>query len=114
MTLSEVGTKRTYTDNNYFCGEIVYNIPDDSDRTLMLSVENYWCSFEVYLDAEKVYSYSDVAERDGTNRQWIKLPGDARGKRLLLKAWGARRFCQSDHERRYLYRKQRCGSVQFH
>lgn len=67
-----------------------YRIPDDCGTKLVLSQESFWCSMDIFLDGEEVYSYEDNYTERGTNRHWIELPEGAAGKMLTMVLTGSR------------------------
>lgn len=63
----------------------IYTIPKEDRRNLVLAVESYMESFQVSLDGEMIFSYSDEGREKGVNIQWIDLPEDTAGKELQVK-----------------------------
>lgn len=60
-------------------------IPESHGEAQILSIRVYWCSIEVLVDGEVIYSYEDEQNRKGTCQQWIELPKGSEGKRISLR-----------------------------
>ncbi len=65
--------------------EYRYQIPAESERDLVLAVENYLYSIQVLLDDQEIYSYEDIYRERGINILWIPLPQDAAGQNLTIR-----------------------------
>ncbi|MDO4306614.1 MAG: diguanylate cyclase [Eubacteriales bacterium] len=84
--------QKSCSDDSVWEGD--YRIPEGCGNNLVLSLESFWCSFQVLLDGEELYSYEDAHEVKGTNRQWIQLPDKAAGETLTLRLWGRKELAE--------------------
>lgn len=66
--------------------EYRYKIPEGMDGPLCFSMKAYFQEFQIFLDEEPLYSFSDVYGIQGRSRHLLRLPGDAPGKTLILRA----------------------------
>lgn len=75
-----------HQDQNHSYCEYMYMIPENAGAHLMLSIESYWASMDIYLDNQKIYSYNDENQNKGVARQWVELADHAAGKKLSIRS----------------------------
>lgn len=68
--------------------EYHYRIPQDTGGTLLLYLKTYLPEFQVFLDGESIYSFSDTCAVQGRSQHIIRLPPDSQEKLLTVRASG--------------------------
>lgn len=72
--------------------EYRYLIPEDNFGALRLCMKTYMPEFQVFLEEEKIYSFSDQNGIQGKNLHLISLPEKALGKEVIVRVKKTRMY----------------------
>ena len=74
--------------NSEQTGDLEYRcrIPEDTGDTLCLYMKTYLPEFELLLDDEPLYSFSDIYAMKGRSQHIVRIPQNAEGKQLVIRA----------------------------
>lgn len=62
--------------------EYRYTVPALSQEDLVLAVEGYYASVQIFLEGELLYDYQNAYFERGASVQWIELPAQVSGQEL--------------------------------
>lgn len=83
--------EKTYKENQWIV-EYQYTIEESQDETLFLCFKTYLPEFEVYLDDDRIYSFSDRYGMKGGSQHLIRIPEGSHGKTITLTVENAEKY----------------------
>ena len=64
--------------------EYRFCIPESADGSLLLCMKTYLTEFQVLLDDEPLYSFSDVYSMQGRSQHMVRIPWNSQGRQIIV------------------------------
>lgn len=87
--------------------EYRYTIGQDAESDMWLSIKMYLYKFQIYLNEELIYDFSDIYGMKGGRQHLVRLPADAAGQSMVIRILHPNMEAKNSNIKAYLGRENR-------